>query len=100
MKMDTFDICKLQNRMVVELKSGTRYMYINGSLYGEEGYIHNLAGKATSFSKFLVKVWGKQVTLNLDSPKHLIWERPLEKEMTIEDIEKELGYKIKIVNNK
>lgn len=104
-------MCKkdLKNRMVVEYRNGQRRMVMDDDLMGKELYLelHNLDDdllmKNGDSSLDIVKVYKSRShwfdDMFNDYYLELIWERKEVKELTIEEIEKELGYKIKVVGN-
>lgn len=102
----------LKDGMVVEYRDSSRRMVLGDKLFG-----HNLSSSLDNFTDTLEpfdshlsnmitidKVYkSKGVTLEeyfITKNLTLIWERPKEepvKEMTVTEIEKELGYKIKVI---
>jgi hypothetical protein len=100
----------LKNRMVVELRNGTRYVVIDNYLtnWFSSSYLQFYNDKLLSYRKkdeTIIKVYDKieyfeelQETEILE--KKLLWQRSEFKEITIEDIEKKFGCKVKIVKEK
>lgn len=100
----------LRSGMIVKTREGERYI----TIVKEDGEIHfiNLDGTTCLGSCDLlddmtdnidsdydiIKIYKMDTTLrNCKTTKDLIWERQEQKEMTIAEIEKELGYSIKII---
>ena len=111
-KACNFTKSDLKDGMVVEYRDGTRRMVLGDYLFGFYGnnnlilYTDNLEEKnnedLTIDKVYRSKCLGLYNYFN-DIYLELIWKREKEeppKEMTIEEIEKELGCKIKIVENK
>lgn len=100
-----FTKADLKNGMVVKYVNGDRRMFLNNAFRNDHAYTSISAYTDTlEFGgKTVVKVY-KSNALTLrdyfeDSKLTLIWERKKEepiKEMTVAEIEKELGYKVKI----
>lgn len=97
----------LKDGMVVEIMSGTKYLCLQGCITREEGYIlmdsydedlnHDFYENYTIMKIF--KPTGHSLRSKfIDKHLELIWEREPAKEMTKAEIEKELGYKIKIID--
>lgn len=104
---------ELKSGMVVEIRGGDRMICIdnNGKLV-----LMNLNGESYMYVDdmdddmsypiwcdhcTIMKVFASQKTLDdCRSTKKIIWERPEAKEMTVADIEKALGYPVKIVKEK
>lgn len=96
----------LENGMVCELRNGELTIWLNGRIRGIKshfagtGYdLKNILG----YSEYdIVRVYrsdGGSLEHMLDKTTlYLIWERKEPKEMTLEDIERELGYPVKIVS--
>ena len=116
---EMFEPCKinftksdLQNGMVVEYKNGLRRLFIkkdeiNKSLFiGEEGSLNLISFKDTlecigcddmSVYRIYTSISPKLTNFFDNEFLSLVWERPSRfKEMTVGEIEKELGYKIRI----
>lgn len=103
----------LQNGMVVEFNDGTRWLFLNGyfmddcvglrlETYWDSDLIYNgskhhsntVKNIYTSSSNNLIDFFNKDNLL-------LYWTRKeTPKEMTLEEIEKELGYSVKIIEKK
>lgn len=110
----TFTKADLKDGMVVEFRCGLTGMVMNNRIFGLEGgveledYYNNLEPINHLTDDFCIdKIYtSSSIWLSTYLDKKyltLIWERPKEyphKEMTIEEIEKELGYKMKIVLDK
>ena len=102
----------LKDGMVVEIRNGKRFLVLNDKFIGKDSWIsieyilddlsHNneslTIDKVYATSAYLIKEFFNDKYLTL------LWERPKSaKKMTVEEIEKELGYKVEIVydsNNK
>lgn len=103
-----FTKADIRDGMVVELRNGAVYMVMGNVLMNFEDCLsltpYNDTLETTSDCLVIDKVY-KSGTLTMKryfehSNLILIWERPnLIKEMTVDEIEKELGYKIKIVGD-
>ena len=100
----------LRTGMVVETLEGKRYFLVieQHCLMGEIGwcdfnnYTTDLVNREGDRWN-IVKVYkGRPATLShiLDEPGDLIWERNKAKELTVSDIEKLLGFPVKIVGKK
>ena len=100
----------LKDGMVIEYRDGDRRIVLNNKFVWRRGYLDfedfndDFVSKGGSYE--IVKVYISSATSLDDWCKDhylkLIWERkeePTHKEMTIEEIEKELGYKIKVVGD-
>lgn len=102
----------LKNRMVVECRNGRRYMVIDDMLLSTTGYNYlstytsDLLMKTTPLTEHLagydiVKVYRKRLNvlsfMYLDT-NDVLWERSEVKEVTMSEIEKKFGCKVKIVN--
>lgn len=97
---------------VVECRYGTKYIYLNGLFLNSDGATRMDDGGLDDFSADLIYLAENEVfdimriykseSKKLDdlfNPVYLtpVWERKEPKEMTIKEIEKELGYPVKIV---
>lgn len=97
---------------VVECRYGTKYIYLNGLFLNSDGVARMDDGGLDVFSADLIyleenecfdimRIYKSECErLNdLFKPEYLtpVWERKEPKEMTIKEIEKELGYPVKIV---
>lgn len=109
----------LKDGMVVEYRNGRRRLVLNEKFIGEDGRTHfvdfnNDLTSATAgvpglgnYRDFdIMKVYSTAASyvghLFDDDELDLIWERkeePEYKEMTVEEIEKKLGHKVKVVGN-
>lgn len=115
-----FTKADLKDGMILEKRNGDRGIYIRGVLHCKVGFndiesnwddeLKNIDGICIGQDIDIVKVYevksraGGSVEGLLTSTNNLtlIWERkeePEYKEMTVEEIEKELGYKVKVVGN-
>lgn len=109
-----FSKADLRDGMVVEYRNGTRSVVLNDRFMLStkfnriSSYTDDLLCEPNSFCDLseydVIKIYetdGNTLdSLFDDRYLELIWERPEEethKEMTVEEIEKELGYKIKVV---
>lgn len=112
-----FTKADLKDGMVVEYRKGKRRLVFNGTFTGMDGYLelsnytddltYNYDSYEDPRSFDIVKVYelefiGKIPDMFSNHNLKLIWERPKEeyKEMTVEEIEKALGCKIKVVGEK
>lgn len=97
----------LKDGMVVEYRNGKRRIVLGDNLLGEDGcgdlkhYNKDLTLDGYENTLTIDKVY-KTIAMKIsklfeDDYLTLIWEREHIKEMTVEEIEKELGYKIKVV---
>jgi hypothetical protein len=97
----------LKDGMVVEYRDGSRRMVmgdmlISHSSHNELYHYNDTLENVVSFCSIDKVYKSKSINLNeyfKDRYLTLIWERPKEelvKEMTVAEIEKELGYKVKI----
>lgn len=92
----------VENGNIVQVARGEYYFYLNGRGYGRNGFT-----KFSSSGYKIVKIWKFDrdnifSSHELANPEKcigdLIWEKPLAaKEMTVSEIEKALGYNVKIV---
>lgn len=92
----------VENGNIVQVACGTYFFYLDGRGYGRNGFT-----KFSSFSYKIVKIWKFDKdnifsSHELADPEKcigdLIWEKPLAaKEMTVSEIEKVLGYEIKVI---
>jgi hypothetical protein len=105
LELAEFTKADLKDGMVVEYRDGSRRMIMGDNIMGDvyhnelKFYTHTL--ESPSFDALTIyKVYkSTATTLNeyfKDENLTLIWERESVKEMTITEIEKELGYKVKI----
>lgn len=110
LELASFTKADLKDGMVVECSDGSRGMYLNNRFTGLKHFTSICTYTDTLECKYEGKTINKVYTshsfyLNSyfeDRNLTLIWERPKEepvKEMTIEEIEKELGYKVKIISD-
>ena len=96
----------LKNGMVIEYRDGIKALLINDVLMSRSGYmsLRQYNDDLTAVGSELcdiVKIYntlGKTFHTVFESPYlKLIWKRKEAKEMTLAEIEKELGYPVKIV---
>ena len=91
----------LKDGMICERRDGKRYVWMNGKLnlifvYYSEETGADLKSEDGNKEHDIVRVFVNDMS---DAGNHkLIWERKEPKEMTLEDIERELGYPVKIVS--
>lgn len=104
-----FTKADLKPGMVVEMRDGNRFLLIDNTLIGSKEW-----DTMNSFADDLInklhhdcdicKVYhpkGRYVEQLLDDKYlTLIWEREEAKEMTVAEIEKQLGYKVKVISDK
>ena len=96
----------LKDGMICEQRDGDLMMWLNGNLIGEKrwcsGIGRDLKDTYGNEECDIVKVYKTNAYKLSDvlSQKYLtlIWERKEPKEMTLEDIERELGYPVRIVS--
>jgi len=109
-----FTKSNLENRMVVELRNGSRCLVVDNRLLGKSGYLflteeyegvgeYNEDLKFPSDSKWdIIKVYQKVNQRSFDNDPEcliLLWERQEIKEITMTEIEEKFGCKVKIVND-
>lgn len=104
----------LRSGMVVETRDCERYLVlVNGNdihMMGSNGvyymgnwevrqlYHDDLTRKHNNTDQDIMKVYGRVTTFKaVNETKNLLWEREESTEMTVEEIEELLGYKIKVV---
>lgn len=96
----------LKDGMVCEQRNGNRHIWLNGMLRRIctccSGTGMDLKDKDGEEKFDIIRVYttvGTTLSKMLDYDNlTLIWERKEPKEMTLEDIERELGYPVKIVS--
>ncbi|RHP80482.1 hypothetical protein [Blautia sp. OF01-4LB] len=96
----------LKDGMICEQRDGSLMMWLNGVLIGEEqwcsGTGHDLKNIYGNKGLDIVKVYKTKAYKLSDILSQkcliLIWERKEPKIMTLADIERELGYPVKIVS--
>ena len=102
-----FTKADLKSGMVVECHNGDRYLVVNDRLINHEGWLrisnfsNNLSSDSVEFTidKVYETIGYNFQTLFNDGKLTLIWEREAPaKKMTVEEIEKELGYKVEIIS--
>lgn len=107
-----FTKANLKPGMVVEYRNGGRRLFMNDTFMGFDGwmpvddYSNDLVEtRCGDYDLDIVKVYTTNAKMLdrafKDDYLTLIWERKEEeivKEMSVEEIEKELGYKVKVVN--
>ena len=91
----------LKDGMICERRDGKRYVWMNGKLnlifvYYSEETGADLKSEDGNKEHDIVRVFVNDMS-DAGNPK-LIWERKEPKVMTLEDIERELGYPVKIVS--
>ena len=108
LELVSFTKADLKDGMVVEHRDGKRYVVLGDKLIGMHFWRQmkcvnddlNDTSERLAIDK-VYKTTGYTLQNLLDDKYlYLIWERPKEepiKEMTVEEIEKELGYKVKII---
>ena len=100
----------LKTGMLVQFRDGDVYMFINDTFVSDEGWLsldgfdkdlnyayddeYDIMKVSKVFEGYLLmpKNWNEK-TLN----NNLLWEREETKKMTVSEIQKELGYKIEII---
>ena len=99
----------LKSGMVVEFRSGKKYMMVdyNGRLFGVGTATYFDDNKNEDLTSPVRREWDimkvyeateeYQLPINRWDDMQLIWERSEVKELTVAQLEEELGYKIKIV---
>lgn len=112
LELVSFTKADLKDGMVVEYRNGVRRMVLDDKLIGYDGHLpmnslrDDLCYDAVSVVKSqydVVKVYKSSANIFNsyfeDYYLTLIWERPKSaKKMTVEEIEKELGYKVEIIS--
>lgn len=109
-EMDVQDFTKadLRNRMVLERRDGVRYLVIDDILMRNRchsmlsDYDDNLIEIKTQNPRLdIVRVYEEILNYDfLDYTNHLLWERKAYKEITMTEIERKFGCKVKIVNDR
>lgn len=89
----------LKDGMICESKEGNQYIWLNGKLnliaiYYSEETGADLRNEDGIKEHDIVRVYAE----GMSDRKYLIWERKEPKAMTLADIERELGYPVKIVS--
>lgn len=94
----------LKDGMVCEVRCGKRYIWLYGDLRGIDSWRSKTQEDLTNLhvADFdIVKIYdrGDNNTIHkiLVRPGELIWERKEPREMTVTEIEKALGYRVKVV---
>lgn len=110
-----FTKADLKDGMILEFRDGFRYMLMGKRAYGKNGWsdfdrghkddlTSSIFNNDTDVMKvYLVKDDARGFLYDLFSDKNLVllWEREEEtKEMTVAEIEKKLGYKVKVIADK
>ena len=94
--------------MVVEIRNGKRFLVLNDKLIGKDSWINieyildDLSHNSESLTIDKVYATSAYLIEEFFNDKYLtlLWERPKSaKKMTVEEIEKELGYKVEIVSD-
>lgn len=98
----------LETGMIVETETGALLLVLNGILVNDNSWL-DLSHYNDDLTRYtwmcdsyrdIVKVYETNRSQTLDDMrknKKLIWDRNAYTEMTIEEVQKELGYKIKII---
>lgn len=99
----------LRDGMIIETRKFGKYLVMDGCTIARKlsGFIeltnhhHDLTYRDDDFT--IVKVYANDsnrysLEYMFEHPGKLLWERTTTKEMTLEEIEKELGYKVKLVD--
>lgn len=97
---------ELKDGMICELRNGSLYIWLNGMPRSFSGHLTGIGmdlKNEDGYKEFdiinVYKTNGKTLNKMLDRENlTLIWERKEPKEMTLADIERELGYPVKIVS--
>lgn len=110
-KVDDMTKSDLKSGMIIETRDGERYitivkedceinfMNLQGGTYLDDCELLDDMTDNIDNTYDIMKIYKMDYTLNdCKITQNLIWERKEVKEMTIKDIEKELGYNIKIIN--
>lgn len=100
----------IKSGTVVKVRNGMKYICINGIFMSESGFtcltdVNNLNEdlyfKTQGKDFEIIEIYKTYASIlsNLfdDEYLELVWKRPERRELTIEEIEKELGYSIKII---
>lgn len=94
----------LKDGMVCEVRCGKRYIWLYGDLRGIDSWCSKTQEDLTNLHVAdldIVKIYdrGDNNTIHkiLVRPGELIWERKEPREMTVTEIEKALGYRVKVV---
>lgn len=92
----------VENGNIVQVVCGQYFLYLNGKGLSKDGFVHF---KSSAFK--IVAIWKPDMSKILDTKDlldpedykgELVWEKPLAaKEMTVSEIEKALGYEIKVI---
>ena len=106
-----FSLSDLENGMIVETRRGTLLMVLDDNLINDECWV-SLCNYSEDLTRYefmkddyrdIMKVYFSEYNQTIKDKfknKILIWERYDCKEMTVNEIEKELGYRIKIKGDK
>lgn len=103
-----FTKADLRNRMVLERRDGRRYLVIDDILMRNiyystlSDYDDNLIEIKTKNPQLdIVRVYEEILNYDfLDYTNNLLWERKAYKEVTMTEIERKFGCKVKIVNER
>ena len=114
--LENFTKSDLRNRMVVETRSGRRYMVIDDRLLSDTNYLwlnshydeHNLfyhgynddLTMSSSANLDIIKVYKEVNNLCVYGILDLLWERKPIKEVTMSEVEEKFGCRVKIINDK
>lgn len=105
----SFTKADLKPGMVVEVRDGARYLFVNEIFVSSGGYLQFISYNddlthATYDCLDVVKIFNTRGTEfgNILHDHHidLIWEREEIKEMTVSEIEEKLGFKVKVIADK
>lgn len=102
--MKDFTKSDLKNRMVVELRNGTRYVVIDDKILSSIGYDflstynEDLTMEKGPSKHDIVKVYDQIYCIDFNKNSlNLLWERSEVKEVTMAEVEEKFGCKVKIV---
>ena len=119
--VDKFTKSDLKNRMVVEIRKGEKYILVGDRFLSKTGFlwlnthtdknhgVHQGYNDDLTIdsgdSWDIVKVYKEVNCLNFDENSpfcslSLLWERSSIKEVTMAEVEKKFGCKVKIINDK
>lgn len=96
---------KLQDGMVVEMKSGDRYLVVGNRFISKVGYIDisdfednltMLDDHDFDINKIYDEIYFLDA-LEKNDELRIFWERPLKRKMTLQEIENKLGYEIELI---
>ena len=92
----------VENGNIVQVACGNYFFYLDGKGLNQEGFVHFKTSRFKIVAIWKLdtsKVFNIKDLSNLEEKKgELVWEKPLAaKEMTVSEIEKVLGYGVKII---